>query len=150
MWRNGRFTSWMCRRQICSNCVMLSWQYGPTSLRNVSNTLLNLCHEELKPFLRQMGVQPGTSNVYLIKWPVSVCTNIYIYIYTHSGKKIFDPLLILYVCKNAFQRSYKLICILMSQISIWSLINYQDLWLPGIFYTGKELSLKGSLSLSPV
>ncbi len=24
------------QRQICSNCVMLSWQYGPKSLRNVS------------------------------------------------------------------------------------------------------------------
>ncbi len=23
MWWNGRFTSWMCSRQICSNCVML-------------------------------------------------------------------------------------------------------------------------------
>ncbi len=42
MWRNERFTSWMCRRQICSNCVMLWCQYGPKSLRNVSNTLLNL------------------------------------------------------------------------------------------------------------
>ncbi len=38
------------RRQICSNCVMLSCQYGPTSLRNISNTLLNLCHEELRQF----------------------------------------------------------------------------------------------------
>ncbi len=45
MWRNERFTSWMCSRQICRNCVMLSCQYGPKSLRNVSNTLLNLCHE---------------------------------------------------------------------------------------------------------
>ncbi len=36
---------WMCSRQICSNCVMLSCQYGPKSLRNVSNTLLNLCYE---------------------------------------------------------------------------------------------------------
>ncbi len=37
-----QFVSWMCSRQICSNCVMLSCQYGPKSLRNVSNTLLNL------------------------------------------------------------------------------------------------------------
>ncbi len=37
----------MCSRQICSNCVMLSCQYGPKSLRSVSNTLLNLWHEEL-------------------------------------------------------------------------------------------------------
>ncbi len=72
MWWNERFTSWMCRRQIYRNCVMLSYQYGPKSLSNVSNTLLNLCHEELRQFWRQKGVQPGTSKVYLIKWPVSV------------------------------------------------------------------------------
>ncbi len=47
--------------------------------------------------------------------------------------------------KNAFQKSYKLICILMSQISIWSPINQQDFWLPGVFYTGNELRL-GALS----
>ncbi len=29
---------------------MLSCQYGPKSLRNVSNTLLNLCHEEVRQF----------------------------------------------------------------------------------------------------
>ncbi len=55
-----------------------SHQYGPKPLeqdrnRNVSNTLLNLCHEDLRQFWRQKGVQPGTSKVYLIKWPVSVC-----------------------------------------------------------------------------
>ncbi len=50
MWWNGRFALWMCSRQICSNCVMLSCQYGPKSLRNFSNTLLNLCHEDLKQF----------------------------------------------------------------------------------------------------
>ncbi len=33
-----------------SNCVMLSCQNGPKSLRNVSNTLLNLCHKELRQF----------------------------------------------------------------------------------------------------
>ncbi len=47
--------------------------------------------------------------------------------------------------KNAFQKSYKLICILMSQISIWSPTNQQDFWLPCVFYTGKELRL-GALS----
>ncbi len=78
---NGRFSSWMCSWQICSNSVMLSCQYGPKSLRNVSNTSLNLCHRELRQFWRQKGVQPGTSKVYLIKWPVSVFINIYIYIY---------------------------------------------------------------------
>ncbi len=29
----------------------------------------------------------------------------------------------------------------MSQIIIWSPINQQDFWLPGVFYTGKELRL---------
>ncbi len=43
------------------------------------------------------------------------------------------------------KKSYKLICILMSQISIWSPVNQQDFCLPGIFYTGKELRL-GALS----
>ncbi len=41
---------------------------------NVGNTLLNLCHEEVMQFWREKGVQPGTSKVYLIKWPVSVFT----------------------------------------------------------------------------
>ncbi len=63
MWWNGRFTSWMCSRQICSDCVMISCQYGPKSLRNVFNTLLNLCHRELRQFWRQNWVQPGTSKV---------------------------------------------------------------------------------------
>ncbi len=47
--------------------------------------------------------------------------------------------------KNAIQKSYKLICILMSQISIWSPINQQDFWLQDVFYTGKALRL-GALS----
>jgi len=55
---------------------MLSCQYGPKSLRNVSSNLLNLCQKELKQFWRQKAVQPGTSKVYLMKWPVCVysCT----------------------------------------------------------------------------
>ncbi len=32
-------------RESRINCVMRSCQYGPKSLRNFSNTLLNLCHE---------------------------------------------------------------------------------------------------------
>ncbi len=56
---------------------------GPKSLRNGFNTLLNLCHEELRQFRRQKGVQPGTSKVYLIKWPVSVCVCVCIYIYIY-------------------------------------------------------------------
>ncbi len=69
LWDVVGIASWMCSRQICSKYVMLSCQYGPKSLRNVSNTLLNLCHEELRQFWRQKGVQPSTSK---IKRPVSV------------------------------------------------------------------------------
>ncbi len=74
----------MCSRQICSNCMMLSCQYGPKSLRDVSNTLLNLYHEELRQFLRQKGFKPGTSKVYLIKWTVSECVCMCVYIYILS------------------------------------------------------------------
>ncbi len=72
-------------QQLC-DAIMSIW---PKSLRNVSNTLLNICHEELRQFWRQKGVQPGTSKVYLIKWSVSVyiilfiCIYIYIYIYLY-------------------------------------------------------------------
>ncbi len=31
----------------------------------------------------------------------------------------------------------------MSEISIWSPINQQDFWLPGVFYKGKVLRFKG-------
>ncbi len=72
--------------------MMLSCQYGPKSLRNVSNILLNLCHEELKQFWRQKGVQPGTSNV--PNKVASECVylyfiyiHIYIYIYTEQNYK---------------------------------------------------------------
>ncbi len=52
------------------------------------NTLLNLCHEELRQFWRQKGVQPGTSKVYLIKWQVSVYVCVYIIIYINIFLKI--------------------------------------------------------------
>ncbi len=41
-------------QQLC-DAIMTIW---PKSLRNVSNTLLNLCHEELRQFWRQKRVQP--------------------------------------------------------------------------------------------
>ncbi len=46
--------------------------------------------------------------------------------------------------KNAFQKSYKLICILMSEISIWSPINQQDLT-AYLFYLIKKKKKKNSL-----
>ncbi len=59
-------------REICIMDVQPT-NLQQKSLKNVFNTLLNLCHEELRQFWRQKGVQPGTSKVYLIKWPVRVC-----------------------------------------------------------------------------
>ncbi len=41
--------------------------------------LVESMHEELSQFWRQKGVQPGTSKMYLIKWPVSACMYVYIY-----------------------------------------------------------------------
>ncbi len=93
MWWNRRFASWMCSRQICSNCVMLSCQCGPKPLRNVSNTLLNLCPEELRQLWRQKGVQPGTSKVYLYR----VCVCVYIYICHRNKQQIYNIFFILAV-----------------------------------------------------
>ncbi len=39
---------------------------------------------KLRQFWRQKGVKPRTSKVYLIKWPVSVCMYIYLYVYISS------------------------------------------------------------------
>ncbi len=36
--------------------------------------------QRIKAVLKAKEVQPGTSKVYLIKWPVSVCIYIYIYL----------------------------------------------------------------------
>ncbi len=44
--------------QQLRDAILSIW---PKSLRNVSNTLLNLCHEELRQFWMQKVVQPGTS-----------------------------------------------------------------------------------------
>ncbi len=92
----------------------------------------------------------------------------------YSGGKIILSLLILYTCplakklsvynfngrfiwtvrdritttksiKTHLKKLYKLISILMSQISIWYPINQQDFWLAGVFSKGKELRL-GALS----
>lgn len=47
---NRRVTSWMCSQQTRRNCVTLSCQHGPKDdlWGNVSSTLFNRCHENLK------------------------------------------------------------------------------------------------------
>ncbi len=68
--------------------------------------------------------------------------------WTGLEQHLFDPLMILNVWpltkklsvynfkqkiqKNTSQNICKLISILMSEISIWSPINQQDFWLPGV------------------
>uniref|UniRef100_A0A3P9ABK6 Cadherin domain-containing protein n=1 Tax=Esox lucius TaxID=8010 RepID=A0A3P9ABK6_ESOLU len=47
---NLYFVPWMCIPQISINCKMLSYQYGPTFLKNAFSTLLNQCHVELRQF----------------------------------------------------------------------------------------------------
>lgn len=58
-------------RHSCSNCVMLSCQYGPESLRNVSGILFNYA---LRQFWRQKGQSnPVLARYTLTNWLVSVC-----------------------------------------------------------------------------
>lgn len=47
------FIFWMSSQQILSNFLMLSCQYGSKSLRNVSNTLLKLCHKDFRQSFTQ-------------------------------------------------------------------------------------------------
>ncbi len=103
-------------RQIRDTC-----QYGPKSQMNVSNTLLNLCHEELRQFWNQKRVQPGTSKVYLIKWPVSVCIYIYIYIHTYIHTYTHRPLY-----RTDFYRPQcmSIICYFLSAHNIMLFIKY--------------------------
>ncbi len=100
----------MCSRQICSNCVMLSCQYGPKYLRNVSNTLFNLCPEKLREFGRQKGVQPDTSMVYLINWPVSVYVNEGIQMQPPFKSASVDILIAKNVLMNILHLQFDLCC----------------------------------------
>ncbi len=84
-----------------------------------SNTLLNLCHEELRQFWRQKGVQHGTSNVYLIKWPVCMC------IYISGG-----PLSALTCCVNVR---------LLSAIKKISPLIYSQSWVGSWVYTTQAM-----------
>ncbi len=114
---NRRFASWMCSRQICSNCVMLSCQYGPKSLRNVSNTLLNLCHEELRQFWMQKWIQPSTSKVYLIKWPMSVYTTYRIL----TKMSLHYTQYLIVTCKRFYNvfTIYRFLQFIMFSLDIW-------------------------------
>ncbi len=63
------------------------------------------------------------------KWSVY---NFYWKVYLNSERQIYQNK----IQKNAFQKNY-----VMSEISIWSPVNQKDFWLPGVFYTCKELRL---------
>jgi len=45
----------MCIPQISINCKMLSYQYGPTFLKNSFSTLMNQCHVELSSSEAERG-----------------------------------------------------------------------------------------------
>ncbi len=62
--------------QAYFTCYRIDKNCGST----LSQTMRIQLIEELRQFWRQKGVQPGSSKVYLINWPVSVCMCIYIYI----------------------------------------------------------------------
>ncbi len=69
-----------------------------------------------------------------------------LYVYLNSKRKNHNNK----IQKNAFENFYKFNVI---KVKMWSSINQQDFCLPGVFYTGKEHSLKGNahnLSLLPV
>ncbi len=51
---------------------------------------------------------------------------------TYIPHYIYIQYIYIYIYIYAFQKSYKLICILMSEIIIYSHINQQDFWLPGV------------------
>lgn len=88
MWWNVRFLSWMCSRQIYSNCVM-------STRTRIS--------EDSPPWICAVkkGVQPGTSNVFIIKYLWSACSN---------PNKVFS-------CPNLFFCS---LCIYEDVIPLWS------------------------------
>ncbi len=66
-------------------------------------------------------------------------THTYTYTYTHTHTYIYTYIHIQWgkktkIQKNWFKKKmYILICNLMSEISIWSPVNQQDVWLPGVF-----------------
>jgi len=72
----------MCTPQISLHWKMLSYQYGPTFLKNAFSTLLNQCHVELRQFwrwveLRQFWRRNGVKNEELftpIKNVTSYCS----------------------------------------------------------------------------
>ncbi|MEQ2210663.1 hypothetical protein XENOCAPTIV_017390 [Xenoophorus captivus] len=51
---NGRFTSWMCSRRICSICVILSCQYGPNS-EECFQYLVESMPQRIKAVLKAKG-----------------------------------------------------------------------------------------------
>ncbi len=92
MWWNGRLALWMCTRQICSNCVMLSCQYGTKSLRNVSNTLcwIKAEHEELRQSFKGSNPVLARCN--------KVASECILYSFFKRVFKVFSSLLFSCIC----------------------------------------------------
>ena len=61
--------AWMCSQQMCSICMMLSYQNGPESPRNVFRTWIHVTGNSGW----SMEALSSTSWVYLKKWSLIVC-----------------------------------------------------------------------------
>ncbi len=131
---------------VCVKCVIflpLSLKHAHTETYTCPETCCQHCHKTLS--LKYFCIYSEGKN-YLI--PCWFCTFAHWQINYQSiilMVGLFEQWETEYqqkIQKNAFDKSYKSICILMNEISIWYPINQQDFWLPGVFYTGKELRLR--------
>ncbi len=128
MWGNGRFTSWMCSREIHRNCVMLEWQYGPKSLRNVSNTLLNLS-QRIKAVLKA-------------KWgPTHLYIYIYIHVHTHNilyiqwPQKTLKQHLEMYECHGIWLHSHPPLPFLLANFEIFLFFGEGGIFQPQRYFS---------------
>ncbi len=64
-------------QQLCDAIVSIWTKISEQCFQHLVESM----PRRFKTVLKAKGVQPGTSKVYLIKWPVSVYIYIYIYIF---------------------------------------------------------------------
>ncbi len=75
-----------------------AWCYHVNMDQNLWGMFQHLVELELRQFWRQKGVQPGTSKVYLIKWPVSVYIQGLICAGTSQIRNLRNPILLTTFC----------------------------------------------------
>lgn len=72
--------------EVICNKYVWSCHHGAERQRDVSDTLWNPCHKDLRLFWEQMGLLPSIRYVFLIKWPVSVNTLLLMHLYNQFQK----------------------------------------------------------------